>query len=127
MPSKKTAPPTPLNLESSPRRQDSWASTSSSYSEKDKVGGLARCSAALAAALRSNRPQEEPRTNRYDEYLKSLASQPSPSRKHTHSSHGSSSKPHSPTVNVYTHCGRHTDQYLFGGWSNIVKSTFKKD
>ncbi|KAI3336717.1 hypothetical protein HD806DRAFT_528309 [Xylariaceae sp. AK1471] len=25
------------------------------------------------------------------------------------------SKPSSPTVNLYTHCGRHTDQYLFGG------------
>ncbi|KAI0396885.1 hypothetical protein F5Y17DRAFT_43564 [Xylariaceae sp. FL0594] len=27
------------------------------------------------------------------------------------------SKPTSPSVNVYTHCGRHTDQYLFGGHS----------
>ncbi|KAI2465925.1 hypothetical protein F4781DRAFT_373548 [Annulohypoxylon bovei var. microspora] len=46
-------------------------------------------------------------------------SQPSPNHK--------SSKPHSPTVNVYTHCGRHTDQYLFGGWSNAFKNAFKKD
>ncbi|KAI1816086.1 hypothetical protein GGS20DRAFT_583883 [Poronia punctata] len=28
-----------------------------------------------------------------------------------------SHKTHSPTVNLYTHCGRHTDQYLFGGHS----------
>lgn len=33
----------------------------------------------------------------------------------TTSSSTSSRKPSSPTVNVYTHCGRHTDQYLFGG------------
>ncbi|KAI1213329.1 uncharacterized protein F4807DRAFT_456671 [Annulohypoxylon truncatum] len=64
---------------------------------------------------------ETPRTSRFDEYRKSFGhhSQPSPNHK--------SSKPHSPTVNVYTHCGRHTDQYLFGGWSNAFKHAFKKD
>ncbi|KAI1324851.1 hypothetical protein F5Y16DRAFT_285787 [Xylariaceae sp. FL0255] len=34
----------------------------------------------------------------------------------------------SPTANVYTHCGRHTDQYLFGGrsmsdlWRSLKKN-----
>ncbi|KXJ97593.1 hypothetical protein Micbo1qcDRAFT_171247 [Microdochium bolleyi] len=32
----------------------------------------------------------------------------------------------SPTTNVYTHCGRHTDQFLFGGrsMSDFWKSAF---
>ncbi|KUI59314.1 hypothetical protein VP1G_06582 [Cytospora mali] len=30
-----------------------------------------------------------------------------------------SKKVSSPTVNVYTHCGRHSNQYLFGGWSKV--------
>ncbi|KAI1268402.1 hypothetical protein F5Y18DRAFT_228280 [Xylariaceae sp. FL1019] len=39
-----------------------------------------------------------------------------------------SSKAHSPTVNVYTHCGRHTDQYLFGGHSvSDLWRSFKKN
>ncbi|KAG8161818.1 hypothetical protein KVR01_008805 [Diaporthe batatas] len=25
-------------------------------------------------------------------------------------------------VNTYTHCGRHTDQYLFSGWSKIFST-----
>lgn len=25
----------------------------------------------------------------------------------------------SSNVNQYTHCGRHTDQYLFSGWSKV--------
>lgn len=30
------------------------------------------------------------------------------------------SSPSSPSnVNQYTHCGRHTDQYLFSGWSKV--------
>ena len=34
--------------------------------------------------------------------------------------HSSGSKKVSaPTVNVYTHCGRHSNQYLFGGWSKM--------
>jgi hypothetical protein len=42
----------------------------------------------------------------------------------------SSSKPTSPTANVYTHCGRHSDQWLLGGrsMSDIFKrSPWKKD
>ena len=40
----------------------------------------------------------------------------------------SSSKPSSPTKNVYTHCGRHTDQYLLGGRSmtDLVRNIFTK-
>ncbi|XXG96685.1 hypothetical protein Hte_002975 [Hypoxylon texense] len=54
-------------------------------------------------------------SSQYEDYRKMLGSQPTPTR-----------KPHSPTVNVYTHCGRHTDQFLFSGWSNVVKSPFRK-
>ncbi|KAH9900508.1 hypothetical protein F4778DRAFT_146021 [Xylariomycetidae sp. FL2044] len=45
------------------------------------------------------------------------------------SSFGHSSKPSSPTVNLHTYCGRHTDQFLFGGKSltNIVRSPFRKE
>ncbi|KAI1097965.1 hypothetical protein F4804DRAFT_142720 [Jackrogersella minutella] len=99
--------PTPLNIrassESSHSRQESF---DSSYSDKDK---------------------ESHGSSRFDDYRKALGS-----HSHSHSSpnrksSGSTSKPHSPTVNVYTHCGRHTDQYLLGGWSNVVRSAFKKD
>ncbi|KAI1413033.1 hypothetical protein F5Y13DRAFT_40711 [Hypoxylon sp. FL1857] len=106
MPSSRTVFPTPLSIgsssETSHRRQDSFGSD---YSEKEK---------------------ETPRSNRFDDYRKALGNHSSPSRKASGSSSSSSSKPHSPTVNHYTYCGRHSDQYLFGGWSNIVKSPFKK-
>ncbi|KAI0435095.1 hypothetical protein F5Y09DRAFT_293681 [Xylaria sp. FL1042] len=38
------------------------------------------------------------------------------------------SKPSTPTVNLYTHCGRHTNQYLFGGhsFSESIKDILKK-
>ena len=39
----------------------------------------------------------------------------------------SSTKPASPTVNLYTHCGRHSDQFLFGGWTDLIRSRFKKE
>ncbi|KAI5926555.1 hypothetical protein F4810DRAFT_707644 [Camillea tinctor] len=39
----------------------------------------------------------------------------------------SHTKPASPTVNLYTHCGRHSDQFLFGGWSDLIRSHFKKE
>ncbi|OTA81155.1 hypothetical protein M434DRAFT_213228 [Hypoxylon sp. CO27-5] len=101
MPSRRTSSPAPPSIGSSSdtshRRQDSFGSY---YSEKEK---------------------EPPRVNRFDDHRKALGNS-SPTRKST----SSSSKPHSPTVNHYTYCGRHSDQYLFGGWSNIVKSPFKK-
>ncbi|KAI1074357.1 hypothetical protein F5B20DRAFT_441767 [Whalleya microplaca] len=56
---------------------------------------------------------------------KSTRSSSLPSSSAPPSSAQSSSKPNTPTVNVYTHCGRHTDQYLLGGWSNLIKSTFQ--
>ncbi|KAI0901545.1 hypothetical protein F4806DRAFT_490023 [Annulohypoxylon nitens] len=104
MPSSRAAPPAPLNIRASSEtshshgRQDSF---DSSYSDNSK---------------------ETHRISRFDEYRKSFGyhHQPSPDNH-------KSSKPHSPTVNVYTHCGRHTDQYLFGGWSNAFKHAFKKD
>ncbi|KAL0931880.1 uncharacterized protein CTRU02_212833 [Colletotrichum truncatum] len=42
-------------------------------------------------------------------------------RKHSHS--------HSQTVNVYTHCGRHSSQFLFGGrsFTDMARSIFKRD
>ncbi|KAI0907945.1 hypothetical protein F4824DRAFT_494346 [Ustulina deusta] len=38
------------------------------------------------------------------------------------------SKASTPTVNLYTHCGRHTNQYLFGGHSisESIKDILKK-
>ncbi|KAI2616668.1 hypothetical protein GGS26DRAFT_442928 [Hypomontagnella submonticulosa] len=95
--------PAPLNIggpgETSHHRQDSFAS--SCYSDKEK---------------------DSPRSSHFEDYRKLLSSHSSQS----HKSDSGSSKPHSPTVNVYTHCGRHSDQYLFSGWSNI-KSAFKKE
>ncbi|KAI0526552.1 hypothetical protein F5B22DRAFT_641697 [Xylaria bambusicola] len=37
-------------------------------------------------------------------------------------------KPNTPTVNLYTHCGRHTNQYLFGGHSisESIKDIIRK-
>lgn len=32
----------------------------------------------------------------------------------------------SPTVNVYTHCGRHSSQWLFSGWGSLKKGSGKK-
>ncbi|KAH9238884.1 hypothetical protein K456DRAFT_1720488 [Colletotrichum gloeosporioides 23] len=36
---------------------------------------------------------------------------------------------HSQTVNVYTHCGRHSSQFLFGGrsFTDMARSIFKRD
>ncbi|KAI8960294.1 hypothetical protein F5Y11DRAFT_358577 [Daldinia sp. FL1419] len=53
--------------------------------------------------------------NSQSEECRRLLANHEPHHKSRHSKH------HTPTVNVYTHCGRHTDQYLFGGWSNIFK------
>ncbi|KAI1313635.1 hypothetical protein F5Y03DRAFT_103999 [Xylaria venustula] len=46
----------------------------------------------------------------------------------SYDSHDSNDKHGSPTVNLYTHCGRHTDQYLFGGHSlsDAIKDILKK-
>ncbi|KAI1092456.1 hypothetical protein F5B19DRAFT_209947 [Rostrohypoxylon terebratum] len=119
MPSSRATPPAPLNIRASSEtthshgRQDSF----DSYSDNSKVGSIT----SHAQLLGSNHPQETHRTSRFDEYRKSFSyHQPSPNNHKF-------SKPHSPTVNVYTHCGRHTDQYLFGGWSNAFKHAFKKD
>ncbi|KAI0834861.1 hypothetical protein F5Y06DRAFT_149776 [Hypoxylon sp. FL0890] len=106
MPSRRTTSPAPSSIgsssETSHRRQDSFGSYTS---EKEK---------------------ETPRSNRFDDHRKALNNHPLPSRKSSDSPTGSSSKPHSPTVNHYTYCGRHSDQYLFSGWSNLVKAPFKK-
>lgn len=114
--------PAPLNIggpgETSHHRQDSFAS--SCYSDKEKVREANRYP-LLRAALRSNYPQDSPRSSHFEDYRKLLSSHSSQS----HKSDSGSSKPHSPTVNVYTHCGRHSDQYLFSGWSNI-KSALRR-
>jgi hypothetical protein len=34
---------------------------------------------------------------------------------------------HEPKKNVYTECGRHSDEWLFGGWSDKVKRLWEKD
>lgn len=39
---------------------------------------------------------------------------------------GPSRRATAPVVNRYTHCGRHSDQYLFGGWGDLVKGVFSK-
>ncbi|KAH8674030.1 hypothetical protein BX600DRAFT_433630 [Xylariales sp. PMI_506] len=51
-----------------------------------------------------------------------------PSRKSSSSS-TKSTKPGSPTANVYTHCGRHSDQWLFNGNVSVtgIFKAFKKD
>ncbi|KAI1427040.1 hypothetical protein F5Y12DRAFT_226336 [Xylaria sp. FL1777] len=48
--------------------------------------------------------------------------------KRSRTSSDGDSKPSSPTVNLYTHCGRHTDQYLFGGhsFSESIKDILRK-
>lgn len=42
------------------------------------------------------------------------------------SEHGPTRRATVPVVNRYTHCGRHSDQYLFGGWGDLVKGVFHK-
>jgi hypothetical protein len=34
---------------------------------------------------------------------------------------------HVPKKNVYTECGRHSDEWLFGGWSDKVKKLWEKN
>ncbi|KAI6091787.1 hypothetical protein F4821DRAFT_225598 [Hypoxylon rubiginosum] len=106
MPSRAAAP-SHLDLagsgESSHRRQDSFGSYFSDKSDKEKDS------------------RDSTGSGQFEDYRRMLGGHSTPTRKST-----SSPKPHSPTVNVYTHCGRHTDQYLFSGWSNVVKSPFKK-
>ncbi|GAW24324.1 hypothetical protein ANO14919_139080 [Xylariales sp. No.14919] len=43
----------------------------------------------------------------------------------TRSSSESDSK-NAPTVNLYTHCGRHSNQYLFGPISESLKGLLRK-
>ncbi|KAI1468253.1 uncharacterized protein F4812DRAFT_360077 [Daldinia caldariorum] len=66
------------------------------------------------SSYNSEKDKDSPRVSHSDECRKLLSGS-----EQTHKSHHP--KHHAPTVNVYTHCGRHTDQYLFGGWSNIFK------
>ncbi|KAI1768662.1 hypothetical protein GGR53DRAFT_346540 [Hypoxylon sp. FL1150] len=114
--------------ESSHRRQDSFGSSFTDRSDKEKVSRVtSRTLASPKAAALNLTPSQDSRestsSSQYEDYRRMLASHAPPTRQST----ASSSKPHhSPTVNVYTHCGRHTDQYLFSGWSNIVKSPFRK-
>ncbi|KAI1144372.1 hypothetical protein F5Y05DRAFT_25434 [Hypoxylon sp. FL0543] len=119
MGSRRITSPAPPSIgtssENSHRRQDS-SSSDDSYSEKEKVSG----NPAFPLL-----PPEEDR--------KASGNSPPRSRKCASSgsygssgSYSASKPPHSPTVNNYTYCGRHSDQYLFNGWSNIVKSPFKK-
>ncbi|KAI0011857.1 hypothetical protein F4779DRAFT_160277 [Xylariaceae sp. FL0662B] len=122
MPGRGAAPaPLSLSSEASTRRQDSFGSD---YSDL-KVGQ----SLCTVIGSQSNLPsQDMPQSaghGWFDDGRKGSSDHSSPSRKSTRSSSAPShSKPNSPNVNVYTHCGRHSDQYLFGGWSNIMKSTF---
>ncbi|KAI4868900.1 hypothetical protein F4820DRAFT_444545 [Hypoxylon rubiginosum] len=113
-------PPSPLSTmghsESSHHRQDSFGSY---FSDKDKVRRVItrRALSSLETAAHSSlTPSQDGRgstsSSQFEDYRKMSDT---PNR-----------KPHSPTVNVYTHCGRHTDQYLFSGWSSVVKSPFKK-
>ncbi len=43
------------------------------------------------------------------------------------SSSSSQRKASSPTVNVYSHCGRHSDQFLFSGWGDVLRGITKRD
>ncbi|KAI0481121.1 hypothetical protein GGR56DRAFT_672161 [Xylariaceae sp. FL0804] len=97
--------PAPLVFESSgSRRQDSWGSN---VSDKDKV----------TTTQSSTSPSFD-----HDHHQGGHAGEQSKNHDHHHHHH-------SPTVNVYTHCGRHTDQYLFGGKSisDLWRSAFRKD
>ncbi|KAI0181032.1 hypothetical protein GGR52DRAFT_567281 [Hypoxylon sp. FL1284] len=104
MPSRSSVPP-PLDLadrnEPGHRRHESFGSY---FSEKDKDSRRSTSS------------------SQYEDYRKILGDQHTQTRKSTEAH----AKTHSPTVNVYTHCGRHSDQFLFSGWSNVVKSPFRK-
>ncbi|KAI1641804.1 hypothetical protein F4815DRAFT_157157 [Daldinia loculata] len=75
----------------------------STYRRQDSIG-----------SYYSEKDKDTPRDSQSDERRKLLGSHESNHKSH-HPKH------HAPTVNLYTHCGRHTDQYLFGGWSNIFK------
>ncbi|KAL7627077.1 hypothetical protein AAE478_003853 [Parahypoxylon ruwenzoriense] len=104
--SSRGASPTPLNRgsgEATHRRQGSFDSY---YSNKGK----------------DSPPPAN--SSRFDDYRKALGGHHTPTRKSSGPPPGP--KPSSPTVNVYTHCGRHSDQFLFNGWGDIVRSTFHK-
>ncbi|KAI0018978.1 hypothetical protein F4780DRAFT_780856 [Xylariomycetidae sp. FL0641] len=96
--------PAPLSLQSSGRRTDSFGSN---YSTDTAGKETSRASVDTSYSEHQQRPS----SNR---------------RHHTWAS--SSRQQYSPTVNHYTHCGRHTDQYLFGGHTlkNFVRSAFNK-
>lgn len=46
---------------------------------------------------------------------------------HGHHGHHHSNKKVASPVNVYTHCGRHSDQFLFSGWGDVVRGFAKRE
>jgi len=83
-----------------------------------------------AAANYYDTPGSEKGKKRMSSYSSDYSNPGSPpSRKASDSSTISRRKASSPTVNVYTTCGRHTDQYLFGGRSltDIARSVWGRN
>ena len=57
----------------------------------------------------------------------SVDTPPTHSRHNSTSSSKSQKKPVTPTVNRHTHCGRHSNQYLFHGWSDMVRGMINRE
>ncbi|KAI1384541.1 uncharacterized protein F4822DRAFT_366415 [Hypoxylon trugodes] len=124
-PSRAESPAPPTLGGSTHQRQhsfDSYFSDNSDKSDKEKVIICSPLSQLLTSCFKSNIPQTTHGSSRFD-YRRAFTHHHHSSDKQTNPP----SKPHSPTVNVYTHCGRHTDQYLLGGWSNLIKGPFKRE
>ncbi|KAI8634753.1 hypothetical protein F5Y19DRAFT_469808 [Xylariaceae sp. FL1651] len=111
----RATPPSPISFDKSTAlRQNSFGSDSS---DKDKVSQHRSLRSSTASSNSSD--------------MKNFARSTSGSWISDHlkrSSTQGNSKPSSPTVNVHTYCGRHTDQYLFGGrsMSDFMRSMTKK-
>ncbi|KAI5859370.1 hypothetical protein GGS23DRAFT_600495 [Durotheca rogersii] len=99
--------PTPLIL------MGSRASSDGSYTRKDSFDSYYSEKGKESPSATGSNGFDNSHTASSSQATSRKASDPAP-------------KPYSPTVNVYTHCGRHSDQYLFKGWSDLVRS-FKKD
>ncbi|KAF3770376.1 hypothetical protein M406DRAFT_354420 [Cryphonectria parasitica EP155] len=99
--SKRAPPPAPLYT-TDPTHGQMMASPTSYESQTPRTVG----------AGPSSSPRHCPRTDSMDSNVSTSSTASHQNRKV------------STPRNVYTHCGRHSDQYLFGGWGDVVKNVF---
>jgi len=78
------------------------------------------------AVTRANRYRQN-RTTSFSSDFSAETPLPTHSRHNSTSSSKSQKKPVTPTVNRHTHCGRHSNQFLFHGWSDIMRDMIKRE